>query len=474
MLQGQPGMLQGCSKGPAIPHCQRSPISMSTGFRVRVPARKQIRARRQMALEPPRWQFRRVTLTAAGSTDIHADTWMILRDLRDTVTHGISSGSCGDRDTRPALAWILSQGKLRHGEPWEEPGSTPGSHKRKLRRGVPIPQNVPMSQMSLFPGCPCPLGVPVPDSVTSTHRSTTAAPCAPTATSTSPSPSMSARPSTLIPKYRRLHPSAAASMRWERALWHRHWLVQGCAHGNRDTQPLPAPSHLLVLGQEGARGDVEHVESPAVPVLQRSSHHDPSQPVLAQVRHRAQGGAESGILQPRLRVQRPRGAQAVLGGAGGPSVPPQDRHPFNPTVFPRSPQSLSSLQSLCSSQSTAPSPPRSPVHPSPAPLSPAPSPAPLRTATPARHTPALSPAPHGTQRPSPSPCSGPPGRWVLPPTAGRCPHLPPGPGPRPRCRSRSRSKGARGCEAEEGVGGPNSPPPPRPSRSPASPHLLPH
>lgn len=109
---------------------------MSTGFRVRVLARKQIRARRQTALEPLRWQFRRVTLTAAGSTDIHADTWMIQRDLRDTVTPGISSGSCGDRDTRPALPWILSQGKLKHGEPWEDPGSIPGSHKRKLRHGV--------------------------------------------------------------------------------------------------------------------------------------------------------------------------------------------------------------------------------------------------------------------------------------------------------------------------------------------------
>lgn len=189
MLQGQPGILQECSKDPAVPHCQHSPISMSTGFCVRVSARKQIRARRQTALEPLRWQFRRVTLTAAGSTDIHADTWMIQRDLRDTVTSGISSRSCGERDTHPALPWILSQGKLR----LESPGRIPEASKfsqEETEARRPFPLNVPMTTrhcppgvsallhvpipgVPLWPGCPCPR---TPDPYSPQHYSRTMRP----------------------------------------------------------------------------------------------------------------------------------------------------------------------------------------------------------------------------------------------------------------------------------------------------------
>lgn len=163
------------------PGPRHSPISLSRWPRARVPARKQTLARRQTAPVPLRRQFFWMTLMAGGSTVSDVLTCTIWRELA-------ARGQChrdahGDGDGHPcALPGLSSshrKGKLRHGGAQEAPGRAElgGSGDR----GGPDPSPPP---------------VPVPG----THRSSTAAPCAPTAKSTSPSPSMSSCPSTLRPK----------------------------------------------------------------------------------------------------------------------------------------------------------------------------------------------------------------------------------------------------------------------------------
>jgi len=84
----------------------------------------------------------------------------------------------------------------------------------------------------------------------------------------------------------------------------------------------PVPPHLLVVGQEGARGTVVDVDGTAVPVLQRSPHHRVVEAVVVEVRHGGQGVAEPGVLRLLVSVQGASGGQERLGGhGGGPGYP---------------------------------------------------------------------------------------------------------------------------------------------------------